>query len=79
MTCSKADTHVIGKLRTILALLSDSALATVFYIYVRASKFYMQEFWNVSYVGRFLVYVKIKICAYQSSHHSLETHGQTYS
>jgi hypothetical protein len=62
MTCSKADTHAIGKLTTIFSLLSDSALAMTFFMTVSSSKFYMQEFWNKSYVGRFLLYIKDRSC-----------------
>jgi hypothetical protein len=54
MTCSKADTHFFGKMRTISTLLSDSALILTFFIFVAPSKLYMQGFWNTSYAGRFL-------------------------
>jgi len=62
MTCSKADTDAIGKLTTIFSLVSDSALAMIFFTSVSPSKFYMQEFWNKSYVGRFLLYIKDRSC-----------------
>ena len=58
MICSKANSHFVGKLTTILMLLSNSALLTTFFITVSPSKLYMQEFWNESYVGRFLLYIK---------------------
>ena len=58
MTCSKADTHVVGKLRTIFVLLSDSAQGITFFTYVSPSKVYMQEFWDSSYLGRLLTYIK---------------------
>lgn len=63
MTCSKADTHAVGKLRTILVLLSDAGLAITFFAFVIPSKVYVQEFWNTSYVGRFLLYIKGRSCA----------------
>ncbi len=62
MTCSKADTYVVGKLSTIFKLLSDAAPATTFLTYVSPSKFYMQEFWSRSYVGRLLLYIKDRSC-----------------
>jgi hypothetical protein len=63
MTCSKADTPVVGKLTTIFMLLSDSALVMTFFTTVSPSKVYMREFWNTSYVGRFLLYIKNRSCA----------------
>jgi hypothetical protein len=57
MTCSKADTPVVGRLTTIFMLLSDSALTMTFFTAVSPSKFNMCEFWNTSYVGRFLFYL----------------------
>jgi hypothetical protein len=63
MTCSKADIHVVGKIRTISVLLSDSALTMTFFTSVSPSKVYMQEFWNTSYFGRFLLHIKDRSCA----------------
>ena len=58
MTCANADTHVIGKLRTVFPLISDFAVALPFFTAVCPSKIYAQEFWNTSYIGRFLLYIK---------------------
>jgi hypothetical protein len=60
VTCSTADTYTLGKLRTIFALLSDSALITIFFTYVSLSKLYMEEFWHESYIGRFLLFIKAR-------------------
>lgn len=58
MNCVQAELIAVFPAQTAMELLSDSALALSFFIYVYLSKVYLHEFWQTSPCGRFLVYVK---------------------
>ncbi|UJR18841.1 hypothetical protein I4U23_021969 [Adineta vaga] len=62
VTCSSADNFVIGKLITILEFLLDLVLIIPFLTTILPSKLYMEHFWEISYFGRFLIYIKTKLC-----------------
>ncbi|UJR29635.1 hypothetical protein I4U23_017183 [Adineta vaga] len=67
VTCSSADNFIVGKLTTIFQLLSDLALIIPFLTTVLPSKLYMEHFWEISHVGRFLIYIKTKLCTHNTS------------
>jgi hypothetical protein len=58
VNCVRADSVAAFRTMIITGLLADSALALPFFVYVYLSKIYLDEFWQTSPFGRFLIYVK---------------------
>ncbi|CAF1455769.1 unnamed protein product [Adineta steineri] len=58
MTCGSANTSLVGKMTTITNILSNLILALTFLMYVYPSSVYMNAFWQSSYCGRILIYLK---------------------
>ena len=70
VTCATADTKAVARMLFFFRLLGNSGLGLTFIMYVYLSNVYINEFWNASFVGHGLLYVKkrIKHCTrYDSS------------
>jgi hypothetical protein len=70
MNCERANSVAVFHTLIITQILGYSALALPFFVYVYLSKIYLDEFWQTSPFGRFLIYVKqrfINCCKHQKT------------